>query len=561
MAFSIKLPENVKGLEYKFATYVESHDGRSDAHIVKEYIHGKDGTRTPSIRIVENYEKKFWITKPGFRNHKDKKESEEIGKLQEFTTTQLKLNDAVSRALNGRPAGQNTFRQISSSPYLYGCEIASGALLKHDYGTLWPDCIAPKSTVAVFDVEADVVNGTEEIILATLSFKDKVVTTINKSFIDPRMDPLPQVEAIIEKYYGQLYKDRGIKVEYVFCDTPGQCCDEVFKRAHKWKPDFITIWNIDYDIPKVISTMEAEGYNLADVFSDPCVPRKYRTFKYIKGKAQKVTQDGSITPLHWADRWHVVEAPCSFYFIDAGCLYKRIRIAKGMEPSYSLDSILKKYLNTGKMKIKEVDHLSGLPWHHRMQTNFKLEYLVYNQIDCIALEQLDEKNGDIASQFCVLVGNSEFGTFTSNPRKIVDDLHFYYQGIGEIIATTGNSIKDDNDDMVIGMKQWIVTLPAYLVTETGMNFIKDMPLIKSMMNIHLADLDIEGTYPTIEVVANISKKTTVRELSRIEGVSEEVQRRVGINLSASNSNAIEICVDIFKAPTPHQWYELYMTNR
>lgn len=62
-------------------------------------------------------------------------------------------------------------------------------------------------------------------------------------------------------------------------------------------------------------------------------------------------------------------------------------------------------------------------------------------------------------------------------------------------------------------------------------------------------------------MANISKETTVRELSRIQGLNEEMQRKVGINISGGHANAIEIVVDVYKAPTPDQWYMLYMANR
>lgn len=66
---------------------------------------------------------------------------------------------------------------------------------------------------------------------------------------------------------------------------------------------------------------------------------------------------------------------------------------------------------------------------------------------------------------------------------------------------------------------------------------------------HVADLDVEGTYPNVEVLANISKETTSKELCRIDGVSETVQRSVGINLSGGYVNAVEICVSLYGAPT------------
>lgn len=555
-------PANVKGYECRFTTYCESSDKKHDLHVVKEYTYYNDGRREPTMRLIPDYIRDFYVTREGHRNHKDKKEAEDITKLQKFTSTQCQLPNAISRVLYQRPAGNTNFRQLAKSPYLYGCDIKTSSLIKTDYEKEYPDLIFPKSSVAVLDIETDVVRGTDEIILVTLSYKDKLITAVNRSFVSDISNPIPKVEEIIEEHLGDVYRQRGLKPEYIFCDTPGQCCEAVIKKAHEWKPDFIALWNINFDVPYIIKTLETEGYDLRQVFSDPSIPYDYRHFEYIEGPAQKVTQDGSITPLHWADRWHVVDTPASFYFIDAGCLYKRLRIAKGMEPSYALDAILKKYVGTGKLKLAAADKLNGLAWHQKMQQSFPLFYIVYNQYDCIGLEQLDEINQDISSSFATLCGISDYGNFTSNPRRIVDDLHFFYQEHGRIVATTGSNMKDEKDELVVSMKKWIVTLPAFMVdNDTGIAFIKDLPSVKSMIRIHLADLDIEGTYPTIEVVANISKETTMRELSKIEGITEDNQRVIGINMSGGYANALEICQMSFGLVTPERWLQLYQMSK
>ena len=43
-----------------------------------------------------------------------------------------------------------------------------------------------------------------------------------------------------------------------------------------------------------------------------------------------------------------------FYFIDAGCVYRRIRIAKGMEANCFLDAILQKNLGIRKLKFDDI---------------------------------------------------------------------------------------------------------------------------------------------------------------------------------------------------------------
>jgi hypothetical protein len=65
-------------------------------------------------------------------------------------------------------------------------------------------------------------------------------------------------------------------------------------------------------------------------------------------------------------------------------------------------------------------------------------------------------------------------------------------------------------------------------------------------------LDIAGTYPEEEYLLNISKETTAIELARIHEVSEDTQREFGLNLNGGISNAVELCVGMFKLPSPDE---------
>jgi hydrogenase maturation factor len=88
--------------------------------------------------------------------------------------------------------------------------------------------------------------------------------------------------------------------------------------------------------------------------------------------------------------------------------------------------------------------------------------------------------------------------------------------------------------------------------DNGLKCIAECPNIATMMYAQVADLDVEGTYPTLEWILNISKETTRRELSNIAGITEDVKRRQGINLTGGVTNAVEICCALYKAPTFNQ---------
>ena len=68
----------VKGYEFRFATHIPYKVNDDDYIVVKENIHYTDNTIEPHIRIIKNFKRDFYVTKQAYRNHKDKKESEEI---------------------------------------------------------------------------------------------------------------------------------------------------------------------------------------------------------------------------------------------------------------------------------------------------------------------------------------------------------------------------------------------------------------------------------------------------------------------------------------------------
>lgn len=541
------MSDAIIGYECRHATYCVDRFKQNDLLVIKEYLYKENGERVPNLRMVKNYKQSFWITRENFRKHRDKIEWEEEVNLKEYKSTRVGLPKAIAAAINYR-GGNMSLKHINRCPYVYGCDIETTSLIKKEYKDRYPQCVHPSASVAVLDIETNM-DLDARLNMVSLTMKDRVAICIVESFLTGVKNP---VNAIHEKFIellGDIANTRKIKLEIFIEPSPGSACAKIISKAHEWKPDIVTIWNINFDLPKMIRELKDEHYDLGDVFSDPSVPRDFRFFDYVEGPSKKRIQDGTEISIHPADRWHVATCPASFYFIDAMCLYKRIRTAGGNEPSYGLDAIMNKHIQRGKLKFDSCDHLSAGDWHREMQKNHKVEYCVYNIWDCIGLEMLDEKTGDIRSAFSVLAGVSDFANFSRNPRRIADDLHYFCRERGLVMATVPDDLKEEHDQHVIGMDDWIVTLPSYLIADNGIPLIDELPSRRSQMRYHNADLDIEGTYPTIECVLNISKKTTQRELGAIQGISEKKRREIGINLSGGVSNAIEIGVVAFGLPT------------
>jgi DNA polymerase elongation subunit (family B) len=549
----------IVGYECKHITYVEAQDHtRNDLLCLKLNTHHADGTIIPTLKYLENFRRPFWVTRELHRNHKDKKEWELLSKLQEFKSTQIDLVKNAALAL-GKPVPMNgQIRFLARSPYLYGCDISTPAIVKYLYMQKFRD-LQSRNSVAVSDTETDMLgqhpHGQEPIIMQALTMRERVYVAIVKSYFEGW--DLTTVEAKIQaaarQYMGQTMEDRKIQIEVELVDTEAEIVSNILKRAHQWQPDFLTFWNMDFDITKMDTAFQRHGYNHASEWSAPSVPERYRYYNYKRGPNQKKTASGHVMPLSPAEQWHTVTAPASFYVIDAMCVYQKLRIAGGKAPNgYSLNAILKDELkNVQKMHFAETDHLKDADWHREMQRNYKIEYVIYNIFDCVSVELLDEKTTDLAMQISMQCEHSEYRNFPSQPRRTCDDFHFYVQQQDppRICATTSDNMTVEDDSLTLGLDNWVVALRADLTLIDGYDGIEELPGHKTTMYPFSGDLDLASTYPSEIISFNIARETTRREVASIVGCSESLQRATGINLSGGYVNAVEHYTSVYKAPT------------
>ena len=570
------------GYECKHVHYARSNQSDDDLLVIKEYEHFEDGTSVPKLRLVRNYERDFWVTREMHRTHQEKKEWEDLQRLQKYKSTDAKLANGIRRALGQAPSKDSRLRMVCRSPYVYGADVTAPVLVKHHYMEKWPDRVSI-NTMAAIDAETDM--ETEEIIMLSVTMKKRVRLIVVESFMYGVPNPEQAIRNAAQEYLGDILARRQITIEIEFVKNAGDCAARAIQTAHEWKPDFLAAWNMDYDIPKMIEALVRYGYDPNEVFPDPSVPAAFRNrasegaiprgftsiresvrnpadflrqFGYIQGKKQKVTASGDTTPLHPAEQWHRLDQPASWYMIDPMCVYLRLRIANGKEPTgYGLDAILMKHLGLRKLKFTQADGYTKGAWHLFMQKNYKAEYCVYNIFDSVGMEILDEETTDLGRQVSSLCGHSEYHRFPSQPRRLCDDLHFHAQQRGRIIGTTSDQMEIELDDHVVGTTDWIVTLPSFLVAENGLACVEEIPNEPTMIFIHVADLDVEGTYPNEGILLNISRETTMMELVDIEGLSERERRAIGVNISGGAVNAVEICQILCKSPSMDELLVLF----
>lgn len=550
--------EDIAGYECKHAVYCRPPKYENDDyHFVKERIHLKDGTSVPNVRMIKNYKRNFWVTKKGKQVHKQKKERELLVNLDRYECTESELIWKAAKVL-GQPYFRGTLRELNNNPYLYGTDIFSTALIKGEYRKKYG--LFSQSTVACFDIETSMVDNT--ILMATLSFKSRVVTAIRKDFLEGHAQVELKLQEAFDKYLGKYKQERNIDWEVLIVDEEIDIVKEVFKRAHEWKPDFLAIWNINFDLPKVLEACERAKVNPADIFSDPIVPPKYRFFRYKEGTKTRVMASGKVMPIGVADQWHVVFTPSSFYFIDSMCCYRKLRVQRGELPRYSLDYVLNLELGERKLRFEEANKFSGAEWHSYMQDYYPVEYVVYNVFDCIGMELLDEKVKDLAVDIPTSCEFSDYRSFESQPKRVIDELHYFLlEDFDSVIGSTGSEMLGELDKLAPANTDLIVNLRADLITEEGLHCIEGFPTHNTRIYTHTYDLDVSASYPSNTIVTNMSKETCRRILCRIEGHSEYEMRMATLNFSGGHTNSLELCQNSFKLPNHQEALTIYKQKK
>lgn len=546
--------EDVAGYECQHAFYTKRIDGQSDMLFLKEYIHLKDGRKLINTRQYIDHPRKYWITQERYRTNADKLEWIEAEQCHEYSAPQYALAEDIALKLR-RYTGRRDLRTLADTNWVHGADVSPTALIRQRYRNTFPDCRRPLSSMATLDLETDMIWGTGEPILAEVSFKDRACLAINKKWLDGE-DPelfIQKVRQSIEHNLGEFIATRKINVEIVVLDTPGQICAHAMRRLHEWKPDFVNVWNISFDMPKMIEWLEYENYNLADVFCDPSVPPEYRYFEWIPGKTERKNRKGKVFKLKGMERWHHVECPASFQWIDGMCYYYQRRKANGMM-RVGLDACMNRHCKLGKLKF-EVTNVSSGEWHRIMQKTPKhrADYCAYALWDGVGLEILDEETGDVGISLVEDIGYTDLKYLTSMPKGLADALHFFVLARGWVLSCVSENMESAIDKILPDVDNWIIALPTYNVEQCGLRVIKDLPSVISQIYAHVFDADVVRTYPTVGQLLGVSKETTYKERTiNVRGMSEDAVREWGINLSSGEVNSVELCVTGLGLPSLDQ---------
>lgn len=552
--------------ETRWAVHIPKNYNREDYHYVKEHVTYKDGSSEPRVFLTKDFERPVWVTKQSERSYKEKKEFEDVANLVSRKTTESELNKTVAGLL-GQPHLANNLQSIKESPFVYGFDLTSTSLIK--LNTLRKNkYVQTPYSVAAFDIETTI--DTKEILMATVTLKQgnkiKVHTAVTQQFLKGVNDHMGKFKDAMTTYLPQY--DKLLDITLTTHTNVLDLLKSVFKTCNDLAPDFLSIWNMDFDIPTVLDNIARFNGKATDIICDQQVPKDLRICRYRQGVTKKVMASGKVMPVNPSLQWHSLTCTSKFYIVDAMCAYRLLRMGKSEEPSYSLDAILKKELNTQKLKFSQADEYKGALWHVFMQENYPIEYIVYNIYDCLSMMELEAKTNDLARSLPDFAGITDFARFNSQSRKLSDALFLFGAERGRIISTTPpykeeDDIDDacleeeDEDDLeekvedfkTLELKGWIQLLPQSLLVMDGLCVFEDAPFLKTNIRGLVSDVDSVSSYPSVTMACNVSKETTFNEVISIEGVDEDTFRQQNLGICLGNVNLLEYFEVIYELPS------------
>lgn len=438
------------------------------------------------LKIVPNYERPFWVTKPPFRTHKYHKEyAVEKEELDGYVVSQNEMANRISKIFNKPPSKYNTINRLCSNiPYIYGADISPVLIEKKKLADARNYKSITSFDTGFLDIEQSLL-GNHEIILITYvdSTSQKIYTGILKPFLQDfsiehinelYLKKMNEIKETLKPEALEIFNKQKYTTDIRMFDKEINVIRFIFKAIHHHKPNFVGIWNIAYDIPEIISRIEHNGYDPASIMCHPEVPEKFRMLKLLKDRNPNK---------HWADLWHWFYLSGYTQFYDALPLYSILRAQEGRETSYKLDDILKKEIGGGKLDLDCT--------HQKMQRDHMDYYTVYNIYDAVGIDIMEKKNNDVVTLNQLVTDHGLLENFGNQTVQLKNMFYCYCRTKGWVPAAVGKSdMKMEGDEKIHNVGGNV--LHPLQTRNTGVPILEEMSSMETGLCMFVCDLDVSS---------------------------------------------------------------------
>lgn len=498
-----------------------------------------------NLRYIHNPKRTVYITKPEYRTHEFKRDVESLKHLDKYVIEDQYLIDELKKILNLPKYSRMSLKEICNSPYIYHADISMEALIRAKYQAKQTHSIIP-IRIGSLDIETNV-DGSNVINCITFIAEKNVYTAaLEGSMI--KEDPITgkvtkisksDIEKLIHEKIQTYIDTYGFNIKLVVAKNELQLLKWITDRIHEEKVDFITIWNIGFDIPKIIDRIKHYGYTPESFLCHPDVPKDLQYCNFHEDRQQRA---------HITEKWHWFYNTHYSQFIDAMLLYARVRKTASKEPSYTLDAISTKVLGVGKLKFSEGSHFE-------MQKHRFDEYVVYNMVDAMLLMMMEWKNHDVM-QLIQLTGSSPYPDFAKQTVMLKNIYYKFCLERGKAFASVGKDMVGPYDNRFI--KRGGAVLKACLVEDIGLKAIIERPEFESNIVPVAADLDYKAYYPSTESMYALAKENKILTVVGIEGkeTADDIEAFMG-GIAMPQANSVWLGHDYFGLPSYQEWTKIF----
>lgn len=340
----------------------------------------------------------------------------------------------------------------------------------------------------------------------------------------------------------------------------GRVNDIVFNKIN---PDFLLIYNAQYDICHQMARYRELGHNPDNLFQYKNTPY----YSYVNTNNQN---------MDFSKRIHYFDFHNPTKVIDQMLLYYQLRKGKNFA-KYSLDATANREIGVGKLDYTKIcNYIGDFPY-----VDFKM-FLIYNIVDVLSMIFLDMITQDLfAVTYKRFKACVEWNKISKSMDRTSSVFDFYPELDGKIqgcninplliglkkenvkriakgnpglekvikqLKTTANSDKDKNPYRIEG---GLVTTPNNISNKIKKYEIYKIPIKNYNKFKNLIDYDATSMYPSNKQVNNSSTDTLVGKIMTVNNITDKTLAR-RIALSIINQNIGSIGHLLFGLPDIHK---------
>ena len=504
------------------------------------YVISKDlDTGEKHLQVINDPKMRIYFEKPEFRNHTYNKNHESVERLNHVVVPYNHIPEVIAadyqKQTGMKPKYQQgrygEFRQqMLKYPYVYGADYDIRAYYRYMWLKTMDNDRQKPITKGFLDIEVDSYESTgfadpsiNPIDLVTLidgstmtsytfalhgvDYKPKFYAKMDEEterkeeerkrlyesrtlqqqdFADHVDDIEKEVHDLFDEDYGKL------EYKWYFYNDERQMLIHLFQLIHKLKLDFISVWNINFDVPYMMERMTHLGLDYKEVMCHPDFPHKTCYFK-------KDTRNFEVK--NKSDFFF-----CSSYTVWIDQMKNYAAIRKGREElrSFSLNYIAKKVLNDEKLDYADVGNIKTLSYK-----DYK-KYFIYNIKDVLLQIGIENRTNDVDYVYTVSYLNATpYESIFKQTVKLRNTqyIRFLEMGYvpGENINTGSYEKSEDEEDegQETGFEGALVGDPRLVLNVGKKRFGKRTNNIFDCS----IDMDMSSFYPSSIIAMNIDAST------------------------------------------------------